>query len=104
MSNKPIYAVGEPIEVSWTDGPANRWDWIGVFRAKAPDPESDDYLLWSYVGGHDAGAIPPSVAGSMVLGPDSEGKPWPLPPGTYRIHYLLTDEYTSAAYVDVTVE
>lgn len=104
VSNKPVYAVGEPIEVSWTDGPANRWDWIGVFRAKAPDPESDDYLLWSYVGGHDAGAIPPSVAGSMVLGPDSEGKPWPLPPGTYRIHYLLTDEYTSAAYVDVTVE
>jgi hypothetical protein len=40
----------------------------------------------------------------MTLGPDSEGRAWPLPAGKYRIHYLLTDEFTSAAYVDITVE
>jgi hypothetical protein len=104
VSAKPAYAEGEPIEISWVDGPANRWDWIGVYKGSAPDPGNDDYLLWSYVGGHDAGAIPPSVAGSMTLGPDSEGKAWPLPVGKYRIHYLLTDEFTSVAYVDITVE
>ena len=103
-TDKPTYAVGEPIEVTWDDGPANRWDWIGVYEADAADPEQDDYLLWGYTGGHDAGALPPTVFGAMTMGPDSQGRPWPLPPGDYRIHYLLADQYSSAGYVEVTVE
>ena len=67
------YAVGEPVTVSWTDGPANRWDWIGVFRAGAADPEQDDYLLWGYTGGHDAGALPPSTEGELRAGPRPPG-------------------------------
>ena len=97
------YAVGEPITVSWRDGPANRWDWIGVYRADAADPEQDDYLVWGYTGGHDAGALPPSVAGELVLGRDHQGRPWPLPPGRYVVHYLLTDAYTSAGSARFTV-
>jgi hypothetical protein len=98
------YDVGEPIEVTWDDGPANRWDWIGVYEAAAADPKQDDYLLWGYTGGHEAGALPPTVFGEMTMGPDSQGRPWPLPPGDYRIHYLLSDQYSSAGYVEVTVE
>jgi endonuclease/exonuclease/phosphatase family metal-dependent hydrolase len=98
------YDVGEPIEVTWDDGPANRWDWIGVYEADAADPKQDDYLLWGYTGGHEAGALPPTVYGEMTMGPDSQGRPWPLPPGDYRIHYLLSDQYNSAGYVEVTVE
>jgi len=103
-TDKPTYAVGEPIEVTWDDGPANRWDWIGVYEADAADPKQDDYLLWGYTGGHDAGALPPTVFGDMMMGPDSQGRPWPLPPGHYRIYYLLADQYSSAGYVEVTVE
>ena len=33
----------------------------------------------------------------MMIGPDSQGGPWPLPPGEYVVHYLLTDRYRSAA-------
>jgi hypothetical protein len=95
--------VGEPIEVTWDDGPANRWDWIGVYEASAANPKQDDYLLWGYTGGHDAGALPPTVFGAMTMGPDSQGRPWPLPPGDYRIHYLLADQYSSAGFVEVTV-
>ena len=102
-TDKTTYAVGEPIEVTWDDGPANRWDWIGVYEADAADPAKDDYLLWGYTGGHEAGALPPTVFGAMTMGPDSQGKPWPLPPGDYRIHYLLADQYDSAGYVEVTV-
>ena len=40
----------------------------------------------------------------MMMGPDSQGRPWPLPPGRYRIYYLLADQYSSAGYVEVTVE
>ncbi len=102
-TDKTTYAVGEPIQVTWDDGPANRWDWIGVYRAEAADPNVDDYLIWGYTGGHDAGALPPTVFGEMTMGPDSQGRPWPLPPGRYRVHYLLADQYDSAGYVEVTV-
>ena len=97
------YAVGDPITVGWTDGPANRWDWIGVYPAGAADPEQDDYLVWGYTGGHDAGALPPTTDGELVLGRDHQGSPWPLPPGRYVAHYLLTDQYTSVGSTAFTV-
>ena len=97
------YDVGDPITVSWTNGPANRWDWIGVYRAAAADPETDDYLVWGYTGGHDAGALPPTTDGELVLGEDHQGRPWPLPSGRYFAHYLLTDEYVSAGSTSFTV-
>jgi endonuclease/exonuclease/phosphatase family metal-dependent hydrolase len=99
QTSKPSYAVGEPVEVTWDSGPANRWDWLGVYRASAPNPKKDDYLLWGYTGLHDSGALPPSVSGSMVFSDGSQGKPWPLPPGRYVVHYLLTDQYVSAGSV-----
>jgi Endonuclease/Exonuclease/phosphatase family len=89
------YGVGEPIVVSWTEGPANRWDWVGVYRAAKADPKVDYYLLWNYVGLHAAGAVPPSVSGSMTLDETAMGNPWPLPPGRYVVHYLVTDRYRS---------
>lgn len=97
------YAPGQPIRIRWVDGPANRWDWIGFYRAGASDPEKDDYLIWGYTGGHDAGAIPPSTRGRMVFGPDHQGKPWPLPPGRYVVHYLLTDQYHSVGHTSFVV-
>ncbi len=81
--------------MSWTDGPANRWDWIGVYRAAKSDPKVDSYLIWNYVGLHAAGAVPPSVEGSMTLDETVMGNPWPLPPGRYVVHYLVVDRYRS---------
>ena len=94
-TDRPSYPVGEPIEVSWTDGPANRWDWIGVYEAEKSDPKVDSYLIWNYVGEHAAGAVPPSVEGSMTLDETVMGNPWPLPPGRYVVHYLVVDRYRS---------
>jgi len=95
-TGRRTYGRGEPVEVSWTGAPANRWDWLGVFKAGASDPEADDYLIWGYTGGHAAGTLPPATDGSATLGPESQGGPWPLPPGGYVVHYLLADEYESA--------
>ena len=94
-TDRPSYRVGEPIVVSWTDGPANRWDWIGVYQAARSDPKVDYYLIWNYVGLHAAGAVPPSVEGSMTLDETVMGNPWPLPPGRYVVHYLVVDRYRS---------
>jgi endonuclease/exonuclease/phosphatase family metal-dependent hydrolase len=102
-TGKSTYAVGEPITVSWNNGPANRWDWVAVYKAGASNPSKDDYLLWGYTGGHASGALPPSVSGSMTFDDGSQGKPWPLPPGHYVVHYLLTDQYTSAGRTAFTV-
>lgn len=94
-TDRASYGVGEPIAVRWHDGPANRWDWIAVYRAGASDPGKDDYLVWAYTGLHDSGVVPPSASGSAVLGRDTQGRPWPLPPGSYVLRYLLTDQYDS---------
>jgi endonuclease/exonuclease/phosphatase family metal-dependent hydrolase len=102
-TDAPTYPVGKPITVHWTDGPANRWDWVAVYRADADDPLKDSYLVWSYVGGHDAGALPPSTQGKLVFDGQQQGKPWPLPPGRYTAHYLLTDQYHSAGSTTFSV-
>lgn len=103
-SDKSTYKAGEPIKVTWNTGPANRWDWIAVYRKTEVDVSEDNLLIWGYTGGHDSGVIPPKVFGQLTLGEKSQGSPWPLPAGAYRIHYLLTDQYESAAYVDVIVQ
>ncbi|HET6830807.1 MAG TPA: endonuclease/exonuclease/phosphatase family protein, partial [Solirubrobacterales bacterium] len=102
-TDRRAYGRGEPIEVSWTGGPANRWDWLGVYEASAADPETDDYLTWDYAEGHSAGTVPPRTAGEAVLGPDSQGNSWPLAPGDYVVHYLLADEYESAGSAEFSV-
>jgi hypothetical protein len=95
-TDQRTYGRGEPIRVSWTDGPANRWDWLGVYKATAADPRTDSYSIWAYTGLHASGTLPPSTHGSVALGPDTQGGPWPLPPGRYVVHYLLADQYRSA--------
>ncbi len=102
-TDAPTYAAGDGIVVRWADGPANRWDWIGVYRAGAANPNKDDFLVWGYTGGHNAGALPPTTEGELVLGRDHQGTPWPLPPGQYVAHYLLTDQYTSVGSTTFTV-
>lgn len=102
-TDRTRYPVGRPITVHWTDGPANRWDWVAVYRAGADDPHRDSYLVWAYTGGHDAGALPPATHGSLVFGRDQQGRPWPLPPGRYTVHYLLTDQYHSIGSAHFTV-
>jgi hypothetical protein len=101
-TDKRTYDRGEPIRVSWSDGPANRWDWLGVYEAKAADPRTDSYLNWAYTGLHASGTVPPSTRSDVTLGPDTQG-PWPLPPGRYVVHYLLADKYNSAGSASFTV-
>ena len=94
-TDKAMYAEGEPIVVNWTGGPANRWDWIGVYEADKADPKVDSYLIWNYTGLHGSGTVPPVVDGSLTMDGTAQGGPWPLPPGRYVVHYLVTDRYRS---------
>ena len=103
-TSKSTYTVGEPIGVGWKDAPANRWDWIGVYRASAADPNTDYYLIWQYTGGAEAGTVHGMPSGSLHMdGATTQGSPWPLPPGKYVVYYLLADAYTTAAKASFTV-
>jgi len=102
-TDKPTYAEGEPIVVNWTGGPANRWDWIGVYKAGKADPKVDSYLVWNYTGLHGSGTVPPAVDGSVTMDGSAQGGPWPLPPGRYVVHYLVTDRYRTIGNASFTV-
>ena len=102
-TDKPTYAEGEPIVVGWTGGPANRWDWIGVYKADKADPKVDSYLVWNYTGLHGSGTVPPAVDGSVTMDGSAQGAPWPLPPGDYVVHYLVTDRYRSIGSASFSV-
>ena len=96
-TDKPRYSVGEAITVTWSNAPANRWDWLGVYRAPA-DPANDPYLLWQYTGGASSGTGAGKPGGSLLMdGESTYGKPWPLPPGRYEVLYLVADTYRAIA-------
>jgi hypothetical protein len=88
-----IYAVGEPIQVSWRNTPGQRWDWIAAYDRGA-DPLVDSYLTWRYTHA--------SVVGRAALDATADG-PWPLPPGRYSAYLLADDGYDIVARTDFTV-
>ena len=103
-TDKTTYASGEPIAVSWLNAPANRWDWLGVYKASAADPNVDYYLDWQYTSGAYSGSVHGMPAGSYTFdATHHEGSPWPLPPGRYVVYYLLADAYQQVARADFTV-
>ena len=94
-TNKSVYASGEPIEVSWTNAPGNKWDWIGVFPhgAKA---DSGNYANWLYTLA--------TVEGSATIDADTEGGSWPMAPGEYDVLILADDSYAELARTTFTVK
>lgn len=85
VAAKDEFAVGEAIEVSWTNGLGNRNDWIALTAA---GKSARSYLTWRYI---DA-----RVLGTASIGRASDGT-WPLPPGEYQVHLCTDDSYTCIA-------
>jgi hypothetical protein len=86
-TSKPTYAVGEPISVSVTNAPGERWDWLGIYPRGA-DPNVAYYLLWTYT--HAA------IDGRFALRPSAPGIA-PLRPGRYSVYLLRDDLYVKIA-------
>ena len=94
-TTSPTYEVGEPIEVHWTNAPAHRWDWIGIYRRNR-DPYIRWYLLWTYTGA--------TVEGTTRLGKADHGnRTWPLEPGRYSVYLLRDDSYRKLAQGDFEI-
>jgi len=83
------------LEISWTFGPGNRFDWFGIFRAGL-DAKTGSIKAWRYLDGR--------VEGSTMMGPNNRGAgPWPLPPGDYELHLCLDDSYRCRTSVPFSV-
>ena len=76
-----------PIQIAFTQAPANRFDWIGLYE-RGGDPLVDAYLDYRYTGAAVDGAVTFDAL---------------LPPGRYTAFYLLTDVYRQVASVDFVV-
>jgi len=50
--DKSVYNIGEAIEATFSNGPANATDWVGIYRpGQVPGNGTDFSTLWLYVGG-----------------------------------------------------
>jgi endonuclease/exonuclease/phosphatase family metal-dependent hydrolase len=81
------YAGEQPIRVTWSGGPGNRYDWLGVYAAGG-DPARDPLRQWRYVQGR--------IDGSAVIDRASEGV-WPIRPGRYQVFLCVDDDYRCVA-------
>ncbi|HIL55080.1 MAG TPA: hypothetical protein EYG40_08585, partial [Verrucomicrobia bacterium] len=90
--DKTSYSNEEDIVVSWTNGPGNATDWIGIYhRGITPGPGSSAYL---YVSGTDTATVG-AVDGSVTFNP-AEINLGGSSIGDWTAWYLLEDGYTPA--------
>ena len=91
QTDKASYAVGEPIGVSWTAAPGERFEWLGVYARG--EPNVYNYWGYTYTAGH--------VDGSTKIGPELFGDP--LPAGEYEVRLMRDDHYLVEAEATFTV-
>lgn len=82
---------GDPIEVSWSSAPGNKFDWIGIYSATDPD-------LYNYLGYLYTNA---SVAGAVTFKTEDFGDA--LAPGEYEARLMRDDAYVELAIAKFTV-
>lgn len=94
------FQVGQPVPVSWHNGPGYRNDWLGIFPAGAP-ADSEQPLAFAYLRARSAGGLllqAETVEYSWPLPEDAQG--WPLPPGRYVARLLMDDSFQVLAQSD----
>ena len=88
---KSSVKAGDPIEVTWSSAPGNKFDWIGIYNAN--DPDLYNYLGYLYTNAR--------VAGSVTFKTEDFGDA--LPPGEYEARLMRDDAYVELAIAKFTV-
>lgn len=94
------YSVGAPVTATWTGGPANPKDWVGIYRVgDTPGPVAS--RCWAYVSGTTTattgiadGSITFTFADPLTGGPNSTTN---LPAGNYFMGFFRNDGYVELA-------
>jgi hypothetical protein len=86
--NKRGFTNGEPLSISFTNGPGNAKDWIGVYPENRL-PGNGTSLLWKYVDG--------TTTGNAGITENTIAFPSGLPVGSYIAYLLANDGYDIVA-------
>lgn len=81
------YAEGQNITASWSNGPGDGHDWIGIYP-NGVTPGNQSASEWLYIGGTQTGKQKGPKNGSVTF--SNPG----LTSGTYSAYYLSNDTYT----------
>lgn len=93
---KSSFLYGEPIVVHWQNSPANKFDWIAIYKkGKEPSLEDYAYVAYQYTRGQ--------VAGTLRIDQFAYGDFTSLKPGEYTAHFLVDDSYRSLFAVDFQI-
>jgi hypothetical protein len=84
------YPAGSPITASFSGGPGNGNDWIGIFPASITQPATGTYLDWLYTNGTQ------TPGGNLKSGSVTFADP-ELVPGNYKVWFLASNGYTKIA-------
>lgn len=94
--DRESYQVGDPITASWSNGPGNSTDWVGIYPHGIVPDGSPPSTAWQYVNGTTS-ATTPRRDGSVTF-------PGTIPAGQWTAHFLANDRYTQITPgVDFTV-
>ena len=94
-TDRPTYSVGEDIVVTFTGGPANAKDWIGIYPTGIA-PGSVGSTLWFYVNGTETSTT--GVADGTITFPGGLSAA-----GDYDVHLHADDGYGILASTTITV-
>ncbi|SHI85908.1 Exonuclease III [Rubritalea squalenifaciens DSM 18772] len=81
------YTEGQSITASWTNGPGDGQDWVGVYPSGVT-PGNQAASEWLYIGGSQTSKNKGPKNGSVTFNNPS------LTSGTYSAYYLSNDTYT----------
>jgi hypothetical protein len=91
--SKAEYDEGEDVIISFSGGPGNILDWVGIYKV-GDIPEVKPSTVWQRVDGTNEGVIGKST-GQLVFDP--------LPIGNYEAYLLLNDGYEILASASFSV-
>lgn len=84
----------QPLHVTWSNDPGNRFDWLGIVPAGGRSPKTAPLYGWRYIGAR--------VDASATFGPLQHGR-WPLRPGRWSVWLCIDDGYACTAHRSFTV-
>ncbi len=108
--SKTTYAVGEPVVVTFANGPGNANDWIALYQKGAVPSQMLPSADWSYVGADPARPHKPGAglrSGTVTLDATSQNTVpmpgWPLLVGQWTAYFMVFGSWNWIASVDFEV-
>jgi hypothetical protein len=95
---KHTYAPGETIQVNFSNGPGNRYDWIAVYNDGVKPGSGIFTRLFLFTDGANPGGTEGIIKGSLMFdsasdNPENTTVDWPLAEGDYDVYFFCCDDY-----------